>query len=479
LLLEANVTQIKFGTSGWRGILAEDFTFENVKIVTQAIADALRGQGLGERGVVIGYDARFMGNRFAEETARVLAGAGIKALLCKRDTPTPVLAHEILRRGADGGINFTASHNPYDYNGLKFSPAWGGPALPETTGDIEARANAMLGEFCYREMSLHEGRKKGLVEDIDPHDAYCAALRKLVDFPALGRAGLQVAVNPMYGTGRGYLDQLLREAGVEVVTINDHTDPYFGGLPPEPAEANIQDFIALVKSDPKICLGVATDGDADRYGIIDADGSYVEPNYILALLTDYLVRFRGESGAVARSVATSHFLDAVARHHRLEVLETPVGFKYIGEYIRDNRIAIGGEESAGLTVRGHVPDKDGILACLLVAEMVAVTGKTLQELLADLYARVGEFYTRRINLHLTPTLDTAYAAKLAAQPDSFGGLRVLEKVVIDGNKFLLENDAWVLFRKSGTEPVVRVYGEARQPAILEKILAAAEQFILH
>jgi phosphoglucomutase len=472
------VTQIKFGTSGWRGILAEDFTFENVKIVTQAIADSLRSQGLGDGGVVIGYDARFMGYRFAGETARVLAGAGIKAFLCDRDTPTPVIAHEILRRKADGGINFTASHNPYDYNGLKFSPAWGGPALPETTRDIEARANAMLGEICYRELSLEAGRSKGLIEDIDPCDEYCATLRKIIDLPAIGRAGLRIAVNPMYGTGRGYLDRLLREAGVDSVVINDHTDPYFGGLPPEPAEANIEDFIALVKCDPKINLGVATDGDADRYGILDADGSYIEPNYILALLADFLVRYKGESGAVARSVATSHFLDAVARHHQLEVLETPVGFKFIGEYIRDDKIAIGGEESAGLTVRGHVPDKDGILACLLVAEMVAVTGKTLKELLADLYSRVGEFHTRRINLRLTSGLKGSNGGKDALLPEQFGGLKVLERITIDGNKFLLENDAWVLFRKSGTEPVVRVYGEARDAATLERVLLAAKEYVL-
>lgn len=472
------MTQIKFGTSGWRGILAEDFTFENVKIVTQAIADHLIAQGLHERGVVIGYDARFMGGRFAGETARVLAGAGIKAFLCDRDTPTPVIAHEILRLQAAGGINYTASHNPYDYNGLKFSPAWGGPALPETTNDIETRANSMLGEITYREMSLEKGRKTGLVEDIDPREVYYATLRKIVDFKAIRNAGMKIAVNPMYGTGRGYLDRLLIEAGVDVVCINDHPDPYFGGFPPEPAEANIADFISLVREDDGICLGLATDGDADRYGILDADGSYIEPNYILALLTDYLVRYKGEVGAVARSVATSHFIDAVARHHGLEVLETPVGFKFIGEYIRDNRIAIGGEESAGLTVRGHVPDKDGILACLLVAEMVAATGMTLKQLLDDLYGRVGEFHARRINLHLTPELEALYAKKLAVQPESFGGLKVLEKITIDGNKFLLENNAWVLFRKSGTEPVVRVYGEAPDNNILAKILSAAEAFIL-
>lgn len=476
--MEGRVTQIKFGTSGWRGILADDFTFENVKIVTQAIADHLQAAGIAEQGVVIGYDARFMGDRFAGETARVLAGAGIKAFLCQRDTPTPVIAHELLRRKAAGGINFTASHNPFNYNGLKFSPAWGGPALPETTGDIERRANSMLGEITYREWPLEKGRAAGLIEDIDPCADYCATLRKIVNFEVLRQAGMKVAVNPMYGTGRGYLDKLLLEEGVEVVCINDHPDPYFGGLPPEPAEENIADFIELVKADPAIRLGLATDGDADRYGILDSDGSYIEPNYILALLADYLVTHRGESGAVARSVATSHFLDAVAAHHGLQLLETPVGFKFIGEYIRDNRIAIGGEESAGLTVRGHVPDKDGILACLLAAEMVAATGKSLKQLLAELYAKVGTFLTRRINLRLNAELADSYGDKGARQPEQFGGLKVVDQVTIDGNKYLLEEGAWVLFRKSGTEPVVRVYGEARDAETLEKVLHAAKEFIL-
>ena len=471
------MARITFGTSGWRGILCEDFTFENVKVVTQAIADHLRENGAATDGIVIGYDARFMGDRFAKETARVLAGAGIKVFLCNRDTPTPVIAFEILRRKASGGINFTASHNPYDYNGIKFSPAWGGPALPETTKDIEKRANAMLGEICYREMPLDQALKAGLLEEIDPRAPYFAAVRKLVDFEAIARSGMTIAVNPLYGTGRGYLDTLLKEAGVKVVTINDHPDPYFGGLPPEPGKNYINDFITLIKGDPAIGLGLATDGDADRYGIVDADGSFIEPNYILALLADYLVRVKGQRGDLARSVATSHFLDAVAAHHGLQLLETPVGFKFIGEYIRDNRILIGGEESAGLTVRGHVPDKDGILACLLVAEMVAVEGKTLQQLLADLYRRVGEFHTSRENIRLSPELETSYAAKLKTPPAELGGKQIDQVITIDGSKFVFSDGSWVLFRKSGTEPVVRVYGEAATAAELGRMMTAAEAFI--
>lgn len=471
------MARITFGTSGWRGILCEDFTFENVKVVTQAIADHLRESGQAADGIVIGYDARFMGDRFARETARVLAGAGIKAFLCNRDTPTPVIAFEILRRKASGGINFTASHNPYDYNGIKFSPAWGGPALPETTKDIENRANAMLGEICYREMPLDQALKAGLLEEIDPRESYFAAVRKLVDFDAIARSGMTIAVNPLYGTGRGYLDILLKAAGVKVVTINDHPDPYFGGLPPEPGKNYIHDFITLIKSDAAITLGVATDGDADRYGIVDGDGSFIEPNYILALLADYMIRVKGMSGDLARSVATSHFLDAVAAHHGVQVLETPVGFKFIGEFIRDNLILIGGEESAGLTVRGHVPDKDGILACLLVAEMVAVEGKSLSTLLADLYRRVGEFHTSRENIRLSPELEASYASKLKVPPAELGGKKIEKVITIDGSKFVFGDGSWVLFRKSGTEPVVRVYGEAGTAAELGRLMTAAEAFI--
>ena len=469
--------RISFGTSGWRGIFCEDFTFENVKIVTQAIVDHLRADGSAERGVVVGHDSRFMGEKFARETARVLAGSGIRSFLCDRDTPTPVIAFEIIRRRAAGGINFTASHNPPEYNGLKFSPESGGPALPETTRDIEDRANAMLGELCYREMALDAACRAGLVEVIDPREAYFARLRELVDFAAIARSGMTLAVNPMYGTGRGYLDTLLREAGVQVVALNDHRDPYFGGLPPEPSAAYINDFINLVRGRADIRLGLATDGDADRYGIVDQDGTFIEPNYILALLYDYLVRVKGKNGDIARSVATSHFVDAVARHHGLQVLETPVGFKFIGDYISRDKILIGGEESAGLTVRGHVPDKDGILACLLVAEMVAVEGKSLGELLADLYRRVGEFHTRRENIHLSPELEEGYGAKVANPPAEIAGKKVEEVITIDGVKLLFRDGSWVLFRKSGTEPVVRVYAEAASTSELERLIVAAADFV--
>jgi alpha-D-glucose phosphate-specific phosphoglucomutase len=469
--------RIAFGTSGWRGILCEDFVFDNIKIVTQAIADHIIANGEKTKGIIVGYDTRFMGERFAKEAARVLTGAGLKTFLCKRDTPTPVIAFEILRRKCAGAINFTASHNPPEYNGMKFSPSWGGPALPETTRDIERRANEMLGEFCYKELPLNEAIHGGLLEEIDPQDSYLKSLAEKVDFAAIATLGV-VAVNPLYGTGRGYLEEPLMMHHMKVKLLNAQRDPYFGGFPPEPAEKYIMDFINLVKGDPAIKLGLATDGDADRFGIIDEDGSFIEPNYIIALLLDYLVRTRKVTGGVARSVATSHLIDAVARKHGVEVHETPVGFKYIGELISQDKIIIGGEESAGLSIKGHVPEKDGILACFLVAEMVAREGMSVRRLLERLYDQVGRYITKRENITLSPELEKGFPGKIANSPTTFAGLKVKEMITIDGSKFILEDGSWLLFRKSGTEPVVRLYGEASNEEKLKAVMKAGRDFIL-
>ena len=470
------MAKIQFGTSGWRGIFCEDFTFENVRVVCRAIADHLLADADVKRGVVVGYDSRFMGEMFARQAVEILSGAGIPSFLCNRDTPTPVIAYEILRRQAVGGINFTASHNPAEYNGIKFSPATGGPALPETTHDIEQRANAMLGTGCDQMMPLATARQEGLLLEIDPCEDYLRGLDLHLDTAAIVASGMTMAVNTLHGTGRGYLDTYLRRLGVNVLTMNDRRDPTFGGLPPEPAAEYMPDFISLVAGDPQIKLGLATDGDADRFGVVDGDGTFIEPNYILALLADYLLRRRGR-GDLARSVATSHLLDAVAAHHGVKVYETPVGFKYIGEMISAGKILIGGEESAGLTVRGHVPEKDGILACLLVAEMVAVEKKSLRVLLDDLYARVGTFCTRRQNITLSPELEAAFPQRIATPPTELAGCQVERVVTVDGTKLLLAGGGWVLFRKSGTEPVVRVYAEAGSEAQLEILLKAAVAFI--
>jgi alpha-D-glucose phosphate-specific phosphoglucomutase len=470
------MTRIKFGTSGWRAVLADEFTFENVRIVTQAICDHIKEKGEGGKGVVVGYDTRFMGRSFAIEASEILAANGIKAYLCDRDVPTPVISFEIIGRRAAGGINFTASHNPPEYNGLKFSPSWGGPALPETTGDIERRANEMMGEVTYRGVSLEVGMDERLIEFIDPRDAYLKDIRGKVDTGIL--RGMRVAVDHLYGTSRGYLDRVLEDAGCEVVRFHDHPDPNFGGRPPEPAEENIHDLIERVRSDGSIKIGLATDGDADRFGIVDRGGRYIEPNYIIALLLDYLIRTRGWRGGVARSVATTHLIDRVAERHGIEVFETPVGFKYIGELISEDRLIIGGEESAGLTIKGHVPEKDGILACLLVAEMVAREGKGITEMLEDLYSEVGKVLTRRINIHLEGVAGSWLRERLKTSSSSFAGLDVDRVVNIDGTKLILSDGSWVLIRPSGTEPVVRLYVEAFSEEGLERLASAGKAFIL-
>ena len=469
--------RIVFGTSGWRGILCEDFTFQNVRKVIRAIADHVIEAGEREKGLVVGYDSRFMGQRFAQEAARVLAGAGVKAYLCDRDTPTPVISQVILQKKTAGAVNFTASHNPYDYNGIKFSPSWGGPALPETTRDIERRIQEAPEDDCAGCDTLSALIDKGLVLSIDPRSSYLEDLERKIDFAAIATIG-GIAVDPLYGAGRGYLDEPLLRHKVPVRMINNFSDPYFGGFPPEPAEKYIPDLISLVKGDPDIRLGIATDGDADRFGIIDEDGTYIEPNYIIALLLDYLVRTKGASGGAARSVATSHLVDAVAAKHGVKLYETPVGFKYIGELISQDKIIIGGEESAGLSIRGHVPEKDGILACFLVAEMVAREGRSLRELLERLYAEVGRYVTKRENITLSPELDKGFADKMGAIPAAFAGIKVERLITIDGTKCILADGSWVLFRKSGTEPVVRLYGESSSEEKLKALLSAAKVFIL-
>jgi phosphoglucomutase len=469
--------RIVFGTSGWRGILCEEFTFQNVRKVILAIANHVIAAGEKEKGLVVGCDSRFMGQRFAQEAARVLAGSGIKAYLCNRDTPTPVISQVILQKKTAGAVNFTASHNPYDYNGIKFSPSWGGPALPETTRDIERRireAPEDAGAGCDTLSALID---KGRVIYIDPRGYYLEDLERKIDFDAIATIG-GIAVDPLYGAGRGYLDEPLLRHNVPVRVINNYSDPYFGGFPPEPAEKYIPDLIALVKGDPDIRLGIATDGDADRFGIIDEDGTYIEPNYIIALLLDYLVRTKGVHGGVARSVATSHLVDAVAAKHGVKLYETPVGFKYIGELISQDKIIIGGEESAGLSIHGHVPEKDGILACFLVAEMVAREGRSLRELLERLYAEVGRYVTKRENITLSPELDKGFSDKMGAIPATFAGIKVDRLITIDGTKCVLADGSWVLFRKSGTEPVVRLYGESSSEQKLKALLSAAKDFIL-
>jgi phosphoglucomutase len=464
---------IKFGTSGWRGIIGEDFTFGQVRIAAQGIADYLRETQQKGSGVVIGYDTRFLSEKFALEAAKILAFNNFQTYLCSRDVPTPSVSFEIIRRKAIGGINFTASHNPPEYSGLKYSTANGAPALPEVTKAIE-RSIHILEE---RNEPVDVYEKPELIETIDPKDRYLTELRSKIDADAIRSSGIRVAIDALYGTSRDYLDYFLLESGIEVKSIHNYRDPYFGGFSPECNEKNLGELRKLV-TEEGFDLGLATDGDADRFGIVDDRNRFVSPNVILSLLAIYLKRNRKIPGGLARSVATTHLMDAIARKLDVELFETPVGFKYIGELILDNKIAMGGEESAGMSMHRHLPEKDGILACLLVAEMVAATGKKLNQLVEEMYAEFGYFYSKRLDMKLTPQLKDSLAEKLANPPKSIDDFTVRQVNKTDGVKLIFDDSTWLLFRLSGTEPVARIYAEACSPRDLKNVLDAGKKWAL-
>lgn len=457
---------IKFGTDGWRAVIAEDFTFDGVRQVAGAIASyvlAHHGEG---RGVVVGYDTRFLSTRFADAAARVLLDNGIRVLKTDRDAPTPVVAHAVKATGAFGAVMITASHNPPEYNGIKFIPEYAGPASPEITGEIE--------RYLASEGETRPGKRLSAAETIDPRPAYLESLRKLVDTEAIARSGLPVFYDAMYATGRGYLDKLLERVSPGV--LHDWPDPLFGGGMPEPKE----EFLGELKKKVVAAhgIGLATDGDADRFGVIDSDGSYVTPNELIALLLYYLVEHRGFKGAVARTIATTHLIDRIAARYGLPVRETPVGFKHIGACMREEAVIIGGEESGGLSILGHLPEKDGILACALATEMRCVTGKPLLDTLRDLMVQVGAVSSRRVDMHIEASAKDRLLASLKENPPGeLAGLAVERIVAIDGLKLLLAHNNWVLIRPSGTEPLIRIYFESDTPARRDILISAMHSLI--
>ncbi len=465
---------IKFGTSGWRGLIARDFTFDNVRLATQGIADYLSTiANPPSKVVILGYDTRFLGREFSLAAAEVLAANGFEPLLCNRDTPTPVIAHTIRARKAIGGINMTASHNPAEYQGLKFSTSNGAPAHPEVTKQIEANIAKLQAEnwsFKAAVIGTYE------CKTFDPQPDYFKQLRKLINFAALKKARLKVAVELMYGTGRGYLDKLLEAAGAKLTVFHNELNPLFGGHHPEPNAEGMAEVSRFVRSG-KASIGLGLDGDADRFGIVDKDGTWLTPNQVLALALYHLKKNRGWTGAVVRTVPTSHQVDAVAELLGVKVHETPVGFKYIGALMESEPIIVGGEESGGLSVKGHVPEKDGILACLLMAELVAMEGKSLGRILKDLEKKTGEFHSERINVAIQPASKEALLTKLGSGLETIGPFKVEKFITTDGFKYLLPKGEWVAFRASGTEPLIRCYIEAKSPASLKKLRAACQSLL--
>ena len=465
-------TPIKFGTSGWRSIVADEFTIANIRRAVAGIAAYVKTQPEPHR-VLVGRDPRFLGESFVDEAARILAAAGVTPIVIPDAAPTPAISYAVRQLKTSGAINFTASHNPPEYNGIKFSTHDGAPALPDVTKQIEAAIMALGDDPTIPRLNDPDAK----FETASVKGDYLKRLAELVDLKAIAASGIKVVFDPFWGAGRGYSCHILRQAGVTVETVHDYRDVLFGGHAPEPDDHLLGDAKAKM-NEIGASLVIATDGDADRFGIVDQDGTFIQPNYIIGLLFDYLVETRGWKNGVAKSVATTNLINALADHHQVPLYETPVGFKYIGELILEDKIAIGGEESAGLTIRGHVPEKDGILAGLLVAEMVAKRGKSLGKQLEELFVKVGSFYPVRENFHLTEDAKAAFTEKLKVDPTELGGRKVTQVVRTDGLKLVLDDGSWVCYRLSGTEPVVRAYTESRNEADMAALSASAKAFVL-
>ncbi len=470
---------IKFGTSGWRGLIAADYTFENVRLATSGIAAYLKDAISDTNSpiynckplVIIGYDTRFLGKEFALTTVEILSENGIDTLLTERDAPTPAISFNIIKRKAIGGINITASHNPHQYQGLKFSNEKGAPAPPETTKVIEQKIAELQG-------NQHNCSFPSLTKykTFDPRPVYFAQIKKLIDFSTIKKAKLNVAVECSYGAGRGYLDELLKQAGANITVFHNELNPLFGGRHPEPDAEGMAEVSEFVRSG-KAELGLGMDGDADRFGIVDKTGQWLTPNQVLVLALYHLKKNRKWIGSVVRSVATTHQIDAVANWLGVRVYETPVGFKYIGALMESEKAIVGGEESGGLSIKGHIPEKDGILACLLMAELVATEGKPLTKILKDIEKTTGPFYTSRINIKINPETKDQLLRKLGSGIDKIGKSKVEQTVTIDGFKFIFDNGEWVAFRPSGTEPIFRCYLEAHSEKRL-KILENNCKYLL-
>jgi phosphoglucomutase len=459
---------IRFGTSGWRAVIAEEFTFANARRVITAIARVLAEDGRGGDLVLVGYDTRFLAERFAAEAARLFAREGFRAEVSSRPVPTPTLAFEIRRRGASGGVNFTASHNPPRYLGIKFSTSDGAPALPEITQRIEDQIGAM-GEVLPPEAGEPP-------VSFDPAPEYLADLQKKVNASDVARGHPHFSLDFRFGTSAGFLDAFLESAGARLSRLNAKRDPLFGGESPQCGEKELVGLAREVTT-RRSRLGLACDGDSDRFGVCDERGAYVAPNRILALVFRDLVGRKGRRGGVARSVATTHALDALAARYGVPCYETPVGFKYIGEKLIAGEIIFGGEESAGLTIEGHVPEKDGILADLLVAEMCGATGKTLTDLSEDLDREIGPFRSARVDLPLSPEEKESLATLKASPPVEVAGKRVASVNSIDGIKLILDGGSWILIRESGTEPLSRLYVEARTEEEVTALTRAARELV--
>ena len=449
--------------------MGEEFTFQNVRIVVQSIANFLKRKFPGQDiSVVVNYDTRFLSERYASEAAKILSHNKIHVFLAERDAPSQAQAFQIIKRKAQGGINFTASFNPPEYNGLKYNTDKGAPALPAETDAIEAEVRSLQKNYSF----LPCYPKTEFIEKIDLQKDYLTFLQDKIDFDLIRRSGIRVGVDLLYGTSREYLDEILEENQVPVEEIHGFVDPYFGGIAPSCTEENLEELKKLVR-EKKCDLGIATDADGDRFGIVDHKGKVVIQNLVLSVLLNYVVANKGWRGGVARSVATTHFFDRIARKYGLPLYKTPVGFKFLADLFLKGQIIFGGEESASIAVKNHLPEKDGIFAGLLVTEMVAATGKSLAALIEDLFKEYGERIGIQKNIPLVPERRKKLKKLIEHAPSRLAGRPVLNMETIDGAKFNFSDDDWLLLRFSGTEPLIRCYAEAGSKKELRNLVRAA------
>ncbi|MEJ5241010.1 MAG: phosphoglucomutase/phosphomannomutase family protein [Anaerolineales bacterium] len=477
---------IHFGTDGWRAVISDTFTFDNLRIVSQAIADALasehweksnNGEVVDSRRVVVGFDTRFLSDRYAAEVARVLAANGYTVLLAQSDAPTPAISYAVRHQRAIAGVMITASHNAPRYNGVKLKAAFGGSALPEQCRRVEVYIND--NEQRARGpnlMDFEKARQMGLIQRFNPLPAYFEHLRTLIRTDIIAERPQRFVVDSMYGSGRGVIKAFLQGSGCEISEIRSEMNPGFGGIHPEPI-ARYLGALASAVSSGMGDFGLATDGDADRIGAMDERGQFVDPHKIISLALKYLVEVRGLSGAVVRTVSTTRMLDRLAKRYGLPLYETPVGFNHIADYMLQQDVLIGGEESGGISFKGHIPEGDGPIMGLLLVEMLAYWGKPLGKLVEELLAEVGPAFYERVDLRLArPVAKTEMTRRLRAQaPARLDGARVVEVSELDGIKYILEDDSWLLIRPSGTEPVLRVYAEGRSMDRVRKLLEYGQQ----
>ncbi len=468
---------IKFGTDGWRAVISDTFTFNNLRLVAQAIADMiLEERQNGEPEVVIGYDTRFLSDRYAAEVARVMAANGIVAWLTRADTPTPSISYSVVHKKAAAGVVITASHNAPRYNGLKLKSSFGSSASPEQGRKVESflernQANMHGPNLIDFDLAL----SRNLIRKFDPAWAYYEHLATLIDLDVISAGELRIVADPMYGSGRGAIKEILSRTRCYVHEIRGEMNPGFGGIHPEPMAHYLKALSAAIQNGLG-SVGIATDGDADRIGAIDNRGEFVDPHRIFALVLRYLLQKRGWRGDVVRTVSTTRMVDRIAARYDLTLQETPVGFNHIAEHMLNGDVVMGGEESGGMSIRGHIPEGDGVLMGLLLLEVIADAGVSLAELVADLLQDVGPSHYARTDLRLARPVAKAEMVRRLTEcaPAEIGGVAVKQVSTVDGVKYLMADDGWLLIRPSGTEPVLRVYAESPEPSMVREMLAYGE-----